>query len=192
MGLDFGWRANDVRETIWIEDSALVNVPPGVIDDWRADGDASHLRPYATAGQPEVFTFRTLTQDEAHYVRRFAEGEGDRPSMSALARVFLASFRIGVEFPTGPESLRDQAGARHSRTARERGIRMLNEEFVEYLARRYPGIVAFYGNLIFAATFATDAEKKASSPPSTPPPSSVEVAPKDDTAGRQGAALQAV
>ncbi len=190
MGLDFGWRSPDIRETIWQEDSALANVPPSARDEWSRDGDASHLVPCATTGKPDVSTFRSLNQDEANYVRRFAEGEGDTPSMSALARVFLASFRIGVDFPSGPESIRDFAGARHPRTVREKGIRMLSEGFCEHLARRYPGIVSFYGNLIFSATFATVAEQKASSPPSMPPPSSAETAPMDDTAGQQGAALR--
>lgn len=171
MGLDLGWRTNDVRETIWIEDDALVGVTAGAAEDWARDGDASHLLSFATAGQPLVFTFRSLTGDECEYVRGFlVDG-----APGAQERAMLASFRLGVDFPTATEDFKMQDGTRRARTIRQHGLRMLSEEFVRHLRLRYRAIVTFYGSKIFIASFPSEPEKKASSPPSTPPPSSAAV-----------------
>src|SRR6185436_18724093 len=95
MGLDFGWRVDDTRETIWKGDSALRNVPAGVLADWERDGDASHLRPYASAGKPTVFTFRSLTLEE----NRFVLGATIDGELDGWLRRVLFCFRIGVAFP---------------------------------------------------------------------------------------------
>ena len=85
----------------------------------------------------------------------------------------LAAFRLGVEFPQGDgEEGLMASGARVPRTVQVHGLRMLNMDFVNSLRRKYPGMIAFYGDKILSAIFATDAEKKASSPQSTLTPSS--------------------
>jgi len=169
MGLDFGWRVNDKHETVWKGDAALVDVPAGVLDDWQRDGGAVHLLPYAKNGQPEVFTFRALNIDE----KRLLQGLYDEES-SGYARMILACFRIGVEFPGASEEYkRESTGQSGFRLwERVRGVRMLSEPFVAALEAKYPGMVEFYGSLIFNATFPSEPEKKASSPQSTKTPSS--------------------
>ena len=170
MALSFGWRANDIRESIWRDDSALQSVPLAALEAWREDGDASHLRPYATNGTPSVLTYRALSPDEARFVQGLFSPDANE--LELLLRSWLLCFRIGVDVPDAPAVIPTPDGASHLRVVRDRGIRMLANEFVSDLETRYPGIVAFYGNLIHRATFPTPAEKKASSPPSTPTPSS--------------------
>lgn len=169
MGLEFGYRQNDVRETIWKDDTALNGVTPGALEDWARDGDACHLRQFAVNGQPTVFEFRSLNMDESRWVMGMADGEA-----SGVLRMWLACFRIGVRFPGAPEVLADRSTGQTGLpvTVREKGIRMMALPVVEDLDRRYPGMVSFYGRLIYAATFPSDQEKKASSPPSTASPSS--------------------
>lgn len=172
MGLSFGFKALDVRESIWQGDDALANVPSAALEAWWEDGDATHLAPYAKNGEPSKITFRNLTPDEMRIATGIGEGGG---SSEAFARHTLMCFRIGVDFPDAPEKFPpDPNGVVHSKIVKERGIRMLSLGFVDFLERRYPGIVMFYGVLISKATLPTDAEKKASSPPSTPRPSSAE------------------
>jgi len=169
MGLSFGWRANEVRESIWSGDSALGEVPEAAMAKWREDGDAGHLAPYATNGAPSKITFRNLTPDEAQVVRAYY----DAPStLEAALRATLMCFRIAVDFPEAPNETRDQRGVRLQRIVKERGLRLLSNEWVAHIEQAYPGIVRFYGDLVFAASFPTNDEKKASSPPSTPPLSS--------------------
>jgi hypothetical protein len=166
MGLDFGWRANDTRDTIWREDTSLVNVPSGALSDWNRDGDASHLLPYAKNGKPEVFTFRALSLDESRYVLGILM-DG---AATSWPRALLYCFRIAVDFPQAPEKFTDSSGKDNGRSTRVHGIRMLADPFCFALEVKYPGIIAFYGQLIYAATFPSEAEKKASLPPSTQKP----------------------
>lgn len=168
MGLSFGWRASEVRESIWIGDPSLVNVSAAARAAWREDGDASHLRPFATAGQPSIITIRTLTPDEVRLAAGYLGDEGAVGDRGPYARAMLSAFRMAIDFPDAPEAFNTPDGARHERVVKERGTRMLANEFVTQLELSYRGIVAFYGDKILKASFATDAEKKASSPPSMP------------------------
>jgi hypothetical protein len=165
MGMEFGWRVNDTRDTVWRGDSALANVPPGALEDWKKDGDASHLLPYATIGKAEVFTFRALNLEESRWVT----GMNPASDLSGLLRQVLACFRIGVSFPGAPDTYaRESTGQQGlSKTERNQGLRMLALPFVQALEEKYPGITGFYGGLIFNATFPSEDEKKASSPQPT-------------------------
>lgn len=169
MALDFGWQPNDVRETIWKGDNSLANVPVGALEDWAKDADASHLRPYCTGGKPEVFTYRALEINEARYVTGL-NAESDWPGYLVQ---LLECFRIGVDFPDAPtDGTIQSTGQQVRRNERVRGMRMLDKRFCHYLERRNPGIIGFYGTLIFKASFPSEEEKKASSPPSITTPSS--------------------
>jgi hypothetical protein len=182
MALEFGYRLGDTRESIWHQDAALEPIPPDVLEAWQADGEASHLRPYAKPGEePTIITMRTLDQDQAHYVLGLYLGGDGGPG---LVRAWLAAFRLGVGF----EGIGEKIGG-HSVYVREHGFRMLAEPFVAYLARKYTGIVSFYGKLIYDSAFASESEKKASSPPSTVTQSSVAASTKAaDTAPSNEAA----
>jgi hypothetical protein len=173
MALSFGWRANDVRDSIWKGDPALVNVPAGALDAWQEDGDASHLEPYATAGDPTIIRFRALTPDEKPIVMGVMAGADS--NIEGANRAWIRCFRMGVSFDGMEESAKDEYGAKRRMTVKERGIPMLANEVVMDLESKYPGIVVFYGALIFNASFLSDAEKKASSPPSTETPSQAAV-----------------
>ncbi len=168
MGLSFGWRANDIRESIWSGDEALGEVSAAAMSAWNDDGDASHLRPFCTKGQPQIIRYRNLNPDEARAVQAFFLDPTGR--LDGIMRAKLMAFRIGVDFE-GKEEQGTPEGAKHSVIVRERGIRMLASPFVAELDRAYPGLVDFYGNLVLSSTFLTEKEKKASSPPSTPTPS---------------------
>ena len=187
MGLSFGWRANDVRESIWMDDTAIprtaddkADIPAGALASWREDGDASHLLPYATVGQPTTILVRSLTPDEKPLV--MAPMNGATTNFEGYMRALLMCFRIGVSFKDAPETIETEDGLDHATSAKERGIRMLPLEFVASLQEKYPGMIEFYGDLVFRSSFLTELEKKASSPPSTPTPSSVEASTKDTTA----------
>ncbi len=164
MALSFGWRANEVRESIWRDDPALVGVTEAALQEWYVDFDASHLRPFAKLGQPTIIELRTLTSDEAQAVLGFFHDAANREE--AWSRACLLAFRIGASFP-GLEGVPTGDGQRHGVTVKERGIRMLAEPFVSQLSKDYRGIVITYGGHILNASILTDAEKKASSPPST-------------------------
>lgn len=187
MSLKFGWVAREVRESIWREDAALGDIPAAAMDAWREDGDASHLRDYCTKGQPQIITYRNLTPDEI----RVARSPWLDPSnvVEGYARVLLLCFRMGVDF-VGTETLNDPdgTGAKFSIIVKDRGIRMLAEPFVTQLERDYPGMVAFYGALIWNGSTLTEPEKKASSPPSTPTPFSAEASTAATTAPSPSAA----
>lgn len=170
MALSFGWRANDVRESIWIDDPALENVSAAARASWREDGDASHLRPFEKNGKASVLTFRNLTPDESRMASAYWYEAAN--NVESWGRATLVCFRIGVDFPGESEELATPDGARHARTVKERGARMLAAELVSDLETKYPGMVAFYGGLIYRATYPQDAAKKALSPPVTPTPSS--------------------
>ena len=180
MALSLGWKANDIRESIWRGDPALVGVPQGALDAWEVDGDATHLEPYATNGKPTIVRFRSLSPDEKHVVTApMADAENQ---VEGYQRSLLRCFRIGVSFDGVEEQSRGPDGERRRVTVRERGIQMMANEVVADLEIAYPGIVMFYGKLIFDSSFLTEAEKKASSQPSTPMPSSAEESTKDTTA----------
>ena len=174
MSLKFGWRATEVRESIWKGDLCLLG-PDGTsrataaaLAAWQEDGDASHLRPFCE-GTPTIIRVRTLSPDELQAVQALLFNPGI--PMEGYSRAILLAFRIGIDF-AGKEEHRTPEGAIHGITVNERGIRMLAEPIVAQLAQDYPGMVWFYGKLILDASQATEKEKKASSPPSTPTPSS--------------------
>lgn len=171
MPLEFGWRANEVRESIWKGDSALGEIPTAAAQAWAEDGDASHLEPYVLHGKPARITYRNLNADESRVMQAYFV-DAVNP-IQGYTRALLMCFRIGVNFP-GLEEINDPSGSgvKHGVIVNERGIRMLAEPFVQQLEITYPGIVGFYGRLIFDGSRTTEKEKKASSPPSTPTPSS--------------------
>lgn len=173
MALSFGWKANDVRESIWRDDDALANVPAAAMEAWKEDGDASHLRPYALHGQPTLISFRTLNPDESRIAQAYFY-QGDN-ALESYTRATLICFRIGVDFVGAPDEIATPDGSRHARIVKERGVRMLAHEFVSAMETAQPGIVSFYGGLIYKATWPTETEKKASSPPYTLTPSSAAV-----------------
>ena len=173
MGLSLGWKANDIRDSFWKGDPAFRDIPAAALSEWQKDGDASHLARYALNGQPTRIQFRNLTLDETRAIQSYFV---DDPSQfGAYRRACALAFRIAVSFPDSQDDrMRDQAGQWHPIVVRERGVKMLADEYVNGLDTTYPGIIDFYGGKILESTMATDAEKKASSPPSTPTPSSAE------------------
>lgn len=189
MALSFGWRANDVRESIWMDDPAIprkwvkrrdkdgkevdvevADIPAGALDAWREDGDASHLQPYATLGDPTIIRFRSLTPDEKHIVTAPMTVE-DTAGVTGYMRMLLLCFRIGADFDAAAEQITDADGVKHKLIGKAWGTRMLAEPLVADIEERYPGLVYFYGRLIYDASYLTHIEKKASSPPSTATPS---------------------
>lgn len=178
MGLRFGWRVTEVRESIWCEDEALtrdadgkVAVPAAAMAAWRETGDATALEPYCTNGKPQIIRYRTLTLDEIEVVR--APFIDPTHVVEGYRRLLIMCFRIGVDF-AGKETQGTPDAVMHDIIVKQDGIRMLAEPFVAALERSHPGLIGFYGKLIWDGSRSTDAEKKASSPPSTPTPSSAE------------------
>lgn len=192
MALSFGWKANDQRESIWIDDPAIPRtdpdakgktkaaVPQTALDAWRQDGDASHIEQYATQGKPTIIRFRALNADEKPIVLGPASVADSQ--IEGLGRSLIRCFRIAVSFDGMEETTKLPTGETPRLTVKEHGVRMLALEVVDDLATRYPGMIEFYGNLVMEASFLTDAEKKASSPPSTPTPSSAEASTAATTA----------
>lgn len=181
MALDFGWRVVDPRESIWRGDPALGPVPADVLERWEDDGEASHLLPYVRPGEhPTTIRVRTLTQDESHFVQGIVATAG----ADGIFRAWLACFRMAVSFEGLPEKI--NGNPTH---VTERGFRMMADPLVAYYAHAFPGITYFYGAKVYSAAIPSEAEKKASSPPSTPTPSSGAASTKaDDTAPSEGAA----
>jgi len=188
MALSFGWRANDIRESIWKDDQAIPrlaggsapDVPAGVLASWHEDGDASHLMPFATLGAPTIITFRSLTPDEKPVILALMQGAVNKDE--GVMRALLACFRIGVDFKGAPAAVPDTDGVEHALSGKERGIRMLPLGFVGHMQDSYPGMIEFYGALVFQSSFLAEIEKKASSPPSMPTPSSGADSTADTTA----------
>jgi hypothetical protein len=171
MALRHGYRLNDRRDTIWIGDPALQNVPDSAREDWEKDGDAVHLRNYATAGEPEVFTFRALNFTERQYVMGMMDNANLGPTFK---QAISFCFRLCVRFPAASESYASQTTGQAGMKMLERvaGMTVLSEGFAGDLLWQYPDMVDFYGLKIWNASFPTEPEKKASSPPPTPPQSS--------------------
>jgi hypothetical protein len=186
MALSFGWKANDVRESIWKGDPALGPVPEDVIQAWREDGDASHFRPYVRNGKPTTITFRALNSDEMRMVMGLADQTA--PPIEAMTRTWLLCFRLAVDFEGAPDQLATPSGEKYPRIERVRGLRMLSEGFTAFMEQSNPGITAFYGSMVYAATYPAETEKKASSQPSTPTPSLAAVSIKADGAPQPEAA----
>ncbi len=180
MALSLGWRANEIRESIWKGDPALEGVTAAALSAWEEDGDAGHLEPFVKHGQPTRLEFRNLNGDEIRYVR----GPGFEASSigGAVDRIWRLAFRIGINIVGMPVSIRDPEGIEHHTIVRQEGIRMLAGGLTDELERTYPGIVDFYGAMIFGASVPSDKEKKASSPPSTQTPSSAAVSIPDTMA----------
>lgn len=197
FGLDFGWVANDVRESHWPDDRAFLEpdpdkegatrnrIPQPAREAWAEDGDASHLREYAVKGQDPVrITFRALNVGEKSLVAaKLSDTLNETGSIrAALNQAHILAFRMGVDFPDLPLQWTDEAGASHRRIVRDSGVMMLAIPFVNALDGKYKDMVDFYGEKIFDATFPSVAEKKASllrftkersaadtAPPSSPP-----------------------
>jgi len=181
MALSLGWKANDIRESIWMKDPALRQpIPEGVLTAWREDGDASHLEPYLAGGAPTIIEWRALNADEKPIVQ--APMTDAENNLEGANRAWLRCFRMAVRFKDAEESATGADGQSHRMMVKEKGIWMLSLGFVDHLIDTYPGMMEFYGHLVFMASFLGDAEKKASSPPSTPTPSSVEASTADTTA----------
>jgi hypothetical protein len=168
--LDLGWRKQETRESIWLDDPALVGVSEAAIQEWIEDGEARHLLPFEKNGKAQIIEFRTLTADEVEAVKGVYREAGDQEEKNA--RACILAFRIGVTLPGLKATWNIGDGIDRPVTVKERGIRMLAEPFVTHLSLRYDGIVKFYGRKIINGSLLQDAEKKASSPPSTPMPSS--------------------
>lgn len=168
MGLTLGWRPKVSYDGAWPEDPAFKDVPPEVLAEWAKDGQALHLMPYAKNGEPTVFQWRALDGDARRFARSFLDGEG------TVSRMFAVCFRLGAEFKAGDgEDFRvelpsGEVATGMQRTVKEGHLRMLAKEFVDALDINYPGLVDFYGALIWQASVPSVQEKKASSPPSTP------------------------
>lgn len=191
MGLSIGWRYNDVRESIWKDDTAIprrtgedgkevADIPAGALEAWLEDGDASHLEPYATQGEPQRIRFRALTPDEKEIVKGVLIGADN--NIEGAGRAWILCFRMAVSFEGAEDAGKDEYGARRRMTSKVRGIPMMANEVVADLERTYPGLVGFYGGLVFNASFLGDVEKKASSPPSTATPSPAVASTADTTA----------
>lgn len=194
--LEFGWVANEIRETIYYLDSSLAvdgkvpvydedgnekrdadgkiitkdgkvcRAPDAAVSAWREDGDASHLREYCV-GEPTIMTYRNLSLSETKVMQAFFVDSMNQ--VDGWGRATIMAFRIGVGFP-GVEEQRMPDGTKRKIVVNEKGIFMLAEPFVNALVKKHPGIVNFYGGLIIKGSVATETEKKASSPPSTPTP----------------------
>ena len=181
MALDFGYRVNDERDGIWIGDPALMAVPESAVTDWEKDGIAAHLLPYAKNGQPSILKFRALNFREDRYVRRhFGMGVGG-------ALIAAECFALAVRFPDMQEVATARNGTKVSTMERRGDFTVLSDAFLQHLDEKLPGLINFFGNLIFEATYPSLAEKKASSPPSTETPSLAAVSTKADTAVPSGA-----
>jgi hypothetical protein len=177
MGLSFGWQADDVRESFWIDDPDLENVSAQARVAWNEDGDASHLRPFIRpGGKPALITFRPLNMAESRTVTALMASLADS-QLEGIIRAYLLCFRLAADCPDAPARIPagvDKETGKdlfHDRVVKERGYRMLADPFCKKLDKDYPGIVSFYGRMIFEATYPTESEKKASSPPSTMTPS---------------------
>jgi hypothetical protein len=163
MGLKFGFIVGEVRESIWIEDPDLGDVPAAAAQAFAEDGEARHVEPYVRpGGKPTRIQFRPLTDDESATVKTLE-------MQTSLLRAYDMAFRMGCSFPDAPQVLTDAAsGSTYPLVTKWQGHRVLSDGFVRHLKARYPAISTFYGRLIHAASFLTEAEKKASSPPPTP------------------------
>lgn len=176
MALQLGFKRREVVKAIWKDDTALVGVTAEALEAWEQDGAAFHLEPFARNGSPRMFTYRPLRGNER---RSFV-----KPGMSWSHMKYMC-FQLGVRFPDAPEAepinkdfvaptlVPDDLGL---------GFKLLNPDFVDFLEEQSPGIVDMYGKLVYSAGVPTDAEKKASSPPSTERPSSAAIAPAASTA----------
>lgn len=181
MPLKFGWVAQERRRSYWINDDALEGVSAQAREAWREDGDARHLEPFVRPGcKPTAIEFRTLSVDEAQYVRGMAADAGG--GMRALLTATAAAFRLACDFPDAPLTCDDGSGVQRNRIETVDGRKMLADGFVAALQQSSPGLVMFYGGLIFSASVLTDSEKKASSPRSTATQSGSTTEPQNVTA----------
>ena len=181
MALSLGWKANDIRESIWHKDPALRQpLADGVLAAWREDGDASHLEPYITNGTPTIIEWRALNADEKPIVQ--APMTDAENNLEGATRAWLRCFRMAVRFKDTEEKAKTPDGLEHRLVVKERGVWMLSLGFVDSIIDNYPGLMEFYGNLVFMASFLSDAEKKALSPLSTATPSSAVASTADTTA----------
>ena len=185
--LDFGWKLNEERDGAWIEDPALIGVTESAKADWRKDGAAAHLLPFAKNGTLTIIKFRALNADEVRFVRRlFVDGA------APMENVVLDCFALGARLPSMPEAGRSPAGEQVATMARDAyGFHRISMPTLNALDRRYPGIISFFGMRIFEATFPSEPEKKASSPGFTGPQSAEGGDTNPSTAGEPSAKAQA-
>lgn len=165
MALDLGYEVGEERESIWIKDPALGDVPEFARAEWMKDFDAAHLRPYVINGKPTIIKIRSLTPSEVRWMRSFF----GMPSDVA----YLECFRIAVRLEGAPEVGETSSGKKVPTVVREGKFLKLSDEFCRSLDKRYTAEFAeVYGAVAFSMTFPSEQEKKASSPPSTPSQSS--------------------
>lgn len=185
MALNIGWKRSEQWESYWIEDPAFVDVSEAARQEWEESGDGGPLRPFVKDGaKPTRILFRSLTPDEARMVIAILH-EAPSP-VEGLIRAYLLCFRIAVAFPDLGGTIGDAGGAQHPTVVKERGTRMLATELVAHLEAAYAGIVTFYGAKVYAASFPSAAEKKASSPQSMPTRSASDTV-QDEAAGATSA-----
>lgn len=171
MPLKFGYRAAEVRESIWIDDPAVGEVPQAAAEAFAEDGDAEHLRPYVKPGEKATrITFRTLSHDEAATIQTL------EVQVSRLRAISMA-FRMAVDFPDLGETI-GQGSDTYRRIELWKGYRILADGFVKALDEDCPGLSHFYGRLVYEASFPSEVEKKASSQPPTPTKSGGDTAPQ--------------
>ena len=187
--LDFGWKVNEERDGAWIDDPALIGVTDAAKADWRKDGAAAHLLPFVKNGTLTIIKFRALNADEVRFVRRHA-ADGMAPPME---NVILDCFAMGARLPSMAEAGKTGAGETLETMTRDAsGFHRISIPTLNAIDQRYPGLISFFGTRIFEASFASEPEKKASSPGSTGPQSAAEAGTGPSTEDGQSAKAQAV
>jgi hypothetical protein len=178
MALSLPFRKERTTDCAWRGDPALLGVPDAVIASWRQDGGAAHLRPYAKNGDLTIITIRDLNADEERYMSRFAMNG------FLLRNIAYECFALAARFKGQAESQRMPDGTEVEAIERDaNGFLRLSTTFMNGIDRANPGLVDFFGMLIFNASFPSEAVKKASSPPSTVTPLSEAAATSPSTGG---------
>jgi len=167
MALTLRYTKGRTRDCAWIGDPALLDVPETAKADWRKDGAAAHLRPFAKNGDLTVITIRDLTPSEVRYVKRHVYTGASVESMYYDCFVLAARFKGAPEAQAMPDGTTEGMLERNGD-----GFVTLSDAFITGLDHEHPGLVTFFGELIFGNTWPKAVEKKASSPPSTETPSS--------------------
>lgn len=162
MALNIGFRPKRVQDCAWIGDPALAEVPEAAKADWRKDGAAAHLLPYAKNGELTIIKIRDLHASESRYMQRYIGAQ------VLVRNLFYECFALGARFKGQAEQQQMPDGSKAVSMVRDaNGFLRLSDEVMDGLEVTYPGLIDFFGELIFTASFPTEAEKKASSLPST-------------------------
>jgi hypothetical protein len=166
MALTFRFTKTRERDCAWINDRALLDVPPAVRADWEKDFAASHLKPYAKNGELSIIKIRDLTTAEVEYVKRHLVG------VVLEHLLYRDCFILAARFEGAPDEQRMPDGTMVQTLERKGDFIVLSEAFMKGLNEENPGLSRTLGEAIFHLSFPTATEKKASSPPSTEKPSS--------------------